>query len=77
LKVFRPSIRTRRSLRAPEAPDLAQWLKGRGTKTVIVVDTAAHGDTASGATMRAMKVAVPVDGVSADNASARAVHRLA
>ncbi|MEP7062037.1 MAG: cysteine hydrolase [Betaproteobacteria bacterium] len=53
--------------------DLEQRLKDRGTKTVIVVGAAANGAvlyTASGAAMRGMKVIVPVDGVSADNAYA-------
>ncbi len=49
--------------------DLEKILKDKGTKTVIVVGTAAHGAvmyTASGAAMRGMKVIVPVDGISAD-----------
>ena len=49
--------------------DLEKILKEKGTKTVIVVGTAAHGAllyTASGAAMRGMKVIVPVDGISAD-----------
>jgi nicotinamidase-related amidase len=49
--------------------DLEKILKQKGAKTVIVVGTAAHGAvlyTVSAATMRGMKVIVPVDGVSAD-----------
>ena len=50
--------------------DLEKILKDKGTKTVIVVGTAAHGAvlyTASGAAIRGMKVIVPVDGISAEN----------
>ena len=49
--------------------DLEDILKQKGVKTVIVVGTAAHGAvvyTASGATMRGLKVIVPVDGISAE-----------
>jgi nicotinamidase-related amidase len=49
--------------------DLEKILKDKGTKTVIVVGTAANGAviyTASGAAIRGMKVIVPVDGISAD-----------
>jgi nicotinamidase-related amidase len=49
--------------------DLERILKEKGTKTVIVVGTAAHGAvlyTVSTAAMRGMKVIVPVDGISAD-----------
>lgn len=49
--------------------DLEKILKEKGTKTVIVVGTAANGAvlyTASGAAMRGMKVIVPVDGISAE-----------
>lgn len=51
--------------------NLEQILKDKDIKTVIVVGTAAHGAvmyTASGAALRGMKVIVPVDGVSAENA---------
>lgn len=53
--------------------DLEKLLKERGATTVIVVGAAAHGAilyTASTAAMHGMKVIIPVDGVSADNAYA-------
>ena len=49
--------------------DLEKILKEKGTKTVIVTGTAAHGAvlyTASGAALRGLQVIVPVDGVSAE-----------
>jgi len=49
--------------------DLEKIFKEKGTRTVIVVGTAAHGAvlyTASASAMRGMKVIVPVDGVSGD-----------
>ena len=51
--------------------DLEKILKEKGITTVIVVGTAAHGAvlyTASGAALRGLKVIVPVDGMSADEA---------
>lgn len=51
--------------------DLEKILKEKGVTTVIVVGTAAHGAvlyTASGAALRGLKVIVPVDGMSADQA---------
>jgi len=51
--------------------NLEQILKDKDIKTVIVVGTAAHGAvmyTASTAALRGMKVIVPVDGISAENA---------
>ncbi len=51
--------------------DLEQILKDKNITTVIVVGTAAHGAvmyTASEAALRGMKVIVPVDGMSAENA---------
>jgi nicotinamidase-related amidase len=51
--------------------NLEQILKDKDIKTVIVVGTAAHGAvmyTASEAALRGMKVIVPVDGISAENA---------
>lgn len=51
--------------------NLEQILKDKDIKTVIVVGTAAHGAvmyTASAAALRGMKVIVPVDVVSAENA---------
>lgn len=51
--------------------NLEQILHDKGIKTVIVVGTAAHGAvmyTASEAVLRSMKVIVPVDGMSAENA---------
>ena len=51
--------------------NLEQILKDKDIKTVIVVGTAAQGAvmyTASEAVLRGMKVIVPVDGMSADNA---------
>ena len=53
--------------------DLGKILEDKGVKTVIVVGAAAHGAvlyTASDAAMRGLKVIVPVDGMSADNAYA-------
>jgi nicotinamidase-related amidase len=50
--------------------DLEKIIKGKGITTVIVTGTAAHGAvlyTASGATLRGIKVLVAVDGVSAEN----------
>lgn len=47
--------------------DLEKILKDRGVRTVIAIGTAAQGAvlyTASGATMRGLKVIVPVDGMS-------------
>jgi nicotinamidase-related amidase len=47
--------------------DLEKLLKDRGTQTVIAIGTAAQGAvlyTASGASLRGMKVVVPVDGMS-------------
>lgn len=47
--------------------DLEKILKDRGVQTVIAIGTAAQGAvlyTASGATMRGLKVIVPVDGMS-------------
>ena len=49
--------------------DLEKILKAGGTQTVIAMGTAAHGAvlyTASAASLRGMKVIVPVDGMSAD-----------
>jgi nicotinamidase-related amidase len=51
--------------------NLEQILKDKDIKTLIVVGTAAHGAvmyTASEAALRGMKVIVPVDGISAENA---------
>lgn len=51
--------------------NLEQILKDRNITTVIVVGTGAHGAvmyTASEAAFRGMKVIVPVDGMSAENA---------
>ena len=53
--------------------DLERLLKERGTKTVIIVGTSAHGavlGTAIGAAMRKLKIIVPVDGFSSSNAFA-------
>jgi len=50
---------------------LEQVLKDKDIKTVIVIGTAAQGAvmyTASAAALRGMKVIVPVDGISAENA---------
>ena len=47
--------------------DLEKLLKDRGVQTVIAIGTAAQGAvlyTASGASLRGMKVIVPVDGMS-------------
>ncbi|MFC5299762.1 cysteine hydrolase family protein [Azospira restricta] len=49
--------------------DLEKILKERGVQTVIAIGTAAQGAvlyTASGASLRGMKVIVPVDGMSSD-----------
>ncbi|MBI2307973.1 MAG: isochorismatase family protein [Rhodocyclales bacterium] len=49
--------------------ELEKILKDGGVQTVIAIGTAAHGAvlyTASGATMRGLKVIVPVDGISSD-----------
>jgi nicotinamidase-related amidase len=51
--------------------NLEQILKDKNITTVIVVGTGAHGSvmyTASEAALRGMKVIVPVDGMSAENA---------
>jgi nicotinamidase-related amidase len=51
--------------------NLEQILKDKNITTVIVVGTGAHGAvmyTASAAALRGMKVIVPVDGMSAENA---------
>jgi nicotinamidase-related amidase len=51
--------------------NLEQILKDKNITTVIVVGTGAHGAvmyTASEASLRGMKVIVPVDGMSAENA---------
>jgi len=53
--------------------DLEKILKEKGIKTVIVVGTAAHGavlHTATGCALRELKVIVPVDGMSAEDAYA-------
>ena len=53
--------------------DLEKILKEKGITTVIVVGTVAHGAvlyTASGAALRGLRVIVPVDGMSADEAYA-------
>lgn len=53
--------------------DLEKILKDKGIKTVIAVGTASNGAvlyTASGAAFRGMKVIVPVDGMSAIDATA-------
>jgi nicotinamidase-related amidase len=47
--------------------DLEKLLKEKGVQTVIAIGTAAHGAvlyTASGASLRGMKVIIPVDGMS-------------
>jgi nicotinamidase-related amidase len=49
--------------------DLEKILKAGGTQTVIAMGTAAHGAvlyTASAASLRGMKVILPVDGMSAE-----------
>lgn len=49
--------------------DLEKILKSAGTQTVVAMGTAAHGAvlyTASAASLRGMKVIVPVDGMSSD-----------
>jgi nicotinamidase-related amidase len=51
--------------------ELEKLLKAAGTQTVIATGTAAHGAvlyTASAASMRGLKVILPVDGMSADTA---------
>lgn len=51
--------------------DLEKFLKDKGVTTVIVTGTAAHGavlNTATGAVLRGMKVILPVDGMSANDA---------
>jgi len=51
--------------------DLEKILQDKGIKTVIIVGTAAHGAvlyTGSQAAFRGLKVILPVDGMSADNA---------
>ena len=51
--------------------ELEKVLKAAGTQTVVATGTSAHGAvlyTASTASMRGMKVVLPVDGMSADNA---------
>jgi nicotinamidase-related amidase len=53
--------------------DLEKILKEKGIRTVIVTGTAAHGAvlyTAGGAALRGMRVVLPVDGMSAENAYA-------
>lgn len=50
--------------------DLEKITREKGIKTVIVTGTSAQGAiiyTASGASLRGIKVIVPVDGISADN----------
>lgn len=50
--------------------DMEKVLKSAGTQTVIATGTAAHGAvlyTASAASLRGLKVVLPVDGLSADN----------
>ena len=52
-------------------PELEKALKAAGTQTVIATGTSAHGAvlyTASTASLRGMKVVLPVDGMSADTA---------
>jgi nicotinamidase-related amidase len=51
--------------------DLEKVLKAAGTQTVIATGTAAHGAvlyTASAASLRGLKVVLPVDGMSGNNA---------
>jgi nicotinamidase-related amidase len=51
--------------------ELDKLLKAAGTQTVIATGTSAHGAvlyTASAASMRGLKVVLPVDGMSADTA---------
>ena len=51
--------------------ELEKLLKAAGTQTVIATGTAAHGAvlyTASAASLRGLKVVLPVDGMSADTA---------
>lgn len=51
--------------------ELEKALKAAGTQTVIATGTSAHGAvlyTASTASLRGMKVVLPVDGMTADNA---------
>lgn len=51
--------------------DLEKILQDKGIKTVIIVGTAAHGAvlyTGSQAAFRGLKVILPIDGMSADNA---------
>lgn len=51
--------------------ELEKLLKGAGTQTVIATGTSAHGAvlyTASAASLRGLKVVLPVDGISADTA---------
>jgi len=51
--------------------ELEKVLKAAGTQTVIATGTAAHGAvlyTASAASLRGLKVVLPVDGMSADTA---------
>jgi nicotinamidase-related amidase len=51
--------------------ELEKALKAAGTQTVITTGTSAHGAvlyTASAASLRGMKVVLPVDGMSADTA---------
>lgn len=50
--------------------DLEKILQDKGVKTVVIVGTVAHGavlHTATGASVRGLKVIVPVDGMSAEN----------
>lgn len=51
--------------------ELEKLLADKGIKTVVVAGTSAHGAvlyTATGASLRGLKVVVPVDGMSADQA---------
>lgn len=51
--------------------ELERLLKAAGTQTVIATGTSAHGAvlyTASAASLRGLKVVLPVDGISADTA---------
>ncbi len=53
--------------------DLEKILADKGIKTVVIAGTMAHGavlHTATGASVRGLKVVVPVDGMSSDQAYA-------
>ena len=53
-----------------QGTDLEKIIREKGIKTVIVTGTSAQGAvlyTASGASLRGIRVIVPVDGISADN----------